>query len=132
MIRLLYNLRLPLGLLFFLPGYIMKMRRRGNYRRNFGQRFAHYDPALRKSLRGARRTWLHAVSVGDNRPPSVVPPAFAFDVRAGGYVSGLRDPRINDLVDVDEVCRSDSLCVVTLLRGRAAFLSLSSLTALSH
>ncbi len=29
MIRLVYNLLFPVGLLFFLPGYLLKMRRRG-------------------------------------------------------------------------------------------------------
>ena len=38
MIRFLYNLLWPLGLLFFLPGYLVKMFRRGNYRHKFGQR----------------------------------------------------------------------------------------------
>jgi hypothetical protein len=38
MIRFIYNLLWPLGLLFFLPGYLIKMFRRGNYREKFGQR----------------------------------------------------------------------------------------------
>jgi hypothetical protein len=33
MIRLLYNLLFPVGLLLFLPAYVVKMRRRGNYQR---------------------------------------------------------------------------------------------------
>ena len=32
MIRFIYNLLWPLGLLFFLPGYFTKMLRRGGYR----------------------------------------------------------------------------------------------------
>lgn len=66
MIRLLYNLLFPIGLLFFLPAYLMKMRRRGNYRRNFGQRFGFYEDIVRARLREGRApTWIHAVSVGE-------------------------------------------------------------------
>lgn len=66
MIRFFYNLLFPLGLLIILPGYLLKMRRRGNYRRNFGQRFSLYDEAVRARLtNGRKRTWIHAVSVGE-------------------------------------------------------------------
>src|SRR5436190_19116556 len=68
MIRFLYNLFWPIGLLFFLPGYLMKMARRGGYREKFGQRFGIYDYEVQKRLavsRGKGSTWLHAVSVGE-------------------------------------------------------------------
>ncbi|MDQ6913909.1 MAG: 3-deoxy-D-manno-octulosonic acid transferase, partial [Verrucomicrobiota bacterium] len=65
MIRFIYNLLFPVGLLFFLPGYLLKMRRRGNYRRNFGQRLALYDRDLQSRLSTRRSTWIHAVSVGE-------------------------------------------------------------------
>jgi 3-deoxy-D-manno-octulosonic-acid transferase len=65
MIRLIYNLLWPLGLLFFLPGYLVKMFRRGNYRRKFGQRLGIYGKEVRKHLAARRSTWLHAVSVGE-------------------------------------------------------------------
>ena len=68
MIRFFYNLLWPIGLLFFLPGYLMKMVRRGGYRKKFGQRLGIYDPEVRARLsqsRGRGRTWLHAVSVGE-------------------------------------------------------------------
>jgi 3-deoxy-D-manno-octulosonic-acid transferase len=67
-IRFIYNLLWPIGLLFFLPGYLMKMVRRGGYREKFGQRLGIYDRALRARLsqtRAKRPTWLHAVSVGE-------------------------------------------------------------------
>jgi 3-deoxy-D-manno-octulosonic-acid transferase len=67
-IRFIYNLFWPVGLLFFLPGYLMKMLRRGGYREKFGQRLGIYDRDLRARLsqsRGRRPTWLHAVSVGE-------------------------------------------------------------------
>ena len=65
MIRFFYNLLFPIALLFFLPGILVKMVRRGNYRHKFGQRFGFYDRALRDRLREGDRTWIHAVSVGE-------------------------------------------------------------------
>ncbi len=65
MIRFIYNLLWPLGLLFFLPGYLVKMFRRGGYREKFGQRFGMYDVDLCRRLSQRRSTWLHAVSVGE-------------------------------------------------------------------
>ncbi|HKR54598.1 MAG TPA: glycosyltransferase N-terminal domain-containing protein, partial [Chthoniobacterales bacterium] len=65
MIRLIYNLLWPVGLLLFLPGYLAKMFRRGGYRRNFGQRLGFYSAESRKRLRGKHPTWIHAVSVGE-------------------------------------------------------------------
>lgn len=65
MIRLLYNLLFPLGLLLFLPSHLLKMRRRGNYQRNFGQRFGLYSLQVRARLAEQGPTWIHAVSVGE-------------------------------------------------------------------
>jgi len=64
-IRFIYNLLWPIGLLFFLPGYFVKMVRRGGYREKFGQRLGIYDHELRVRLSRQRSTWLHAVSVGE-------------------------------------------------------------------
>ena len=65
MIRFIYNLFWPAGLLFFLPGYFVKMIRRGGYREKFGQRLGIYDRELRARLSEQKSTWLHAVSVGE-------------------------------------------------------------------
>jgi 3-deoxy-D-manno-octulosonic-acid transferase len=65
MIRFIYNLLWPIGLLFVLPGYFTKMLRRGGYRKKFGQRLGIYDRRLRARLSKQRSTWLHAVSVGE-------------------------------------------------------------------
>jgi 3-deoxy-D-manno-octulosonic-acid transferase len=64
-IRFVYNLLWPIGLLFFLPGYFMKMVRRGGYSKKFEQRLGIYDRELRTRLSKQRSTWLHAVSVGE-------------------------------------------------------------------
>ena len=65
MIRFIYNLFWPIGLLFFLPGYLAKMIRRGGYREKFGQRLGFYDRELRARPSKQTSTWLHAVSVGE-------------------------------------------------------------------
>jgi 3-deoxy-D-manno-octulosonic-acid transferase len=65
MIRFIYNLFWPIGLLFFLPGFLAKMVRRGGYREKFGQRFGTYQSDVRGRLSKRRSTWLHAVSVGE-------------------------------------------------------------------
>ncbi len=65
MIRFIYNLLWPLGLLIFLPGYFAKMIRRGGYREKFGQRVGIYDGEVRNRLSNQCPTWLHAVSVGE-------------------------------------------------------------------
>lgn len=65
MIRFIYNLLWPVGLLFFLPRYLVKMFRRGGYREKFGQRLGWYDARVRERLHGKRPVWLHAVSVGE-------------------------------------------------------------------
>ena len=65
MIRFFYNLLYPIGLIFFLPGQITKLVRRGNYRHKLGQRFGSYDSGVRVRLAAHRCTWIHAVSVGE-------------------------------------------------------------------
>src|SRR5262249_19680470 len=65
MIRLLYNLLFPFVLLAFLPGYVLKMLRRGNYGNKFGQRLGLYDRETRARLARGPHSWLHAVSVGE-------------------------------------------------------------------
>jgi 3-deoxy-D-manno-octulosonic-acid transferase len=67
MVRLIYNFLWPVGLILFLPGYVMKMLRRGGYRRNFGQRLGLYSSEVLRRRRGSRPIWIHAVSVGEVR-----------------------------------------------------------------
>jgi len=67
MVRLIYNLLWLPGLICFLPGYLLKMFRRGGYRKNFGQRLSFYSAELRGKLQSARPIWIHAVSVGEVR-----------------------------------------------------------------
>lgn len=81
MIRFIYNLLWPFGLLLFLPGYLVKMFRRGGYREKFGQRLGIYDRHLRARLYWKKPIWLHAVSVGE----------VMIALKLVGQIRGLRD-----------------------------------------
>jgi 3-deoxy-D-manno-octulosonic-acid transferase len=64
-LRIIYNI---LFLFFFTlasPYYFWRLRRRGGWRHNFGQRFALYDAALKQALTNRHVIWIHAVSVGE-------------------------------------------------------------------
>lgn len=66
---LLYNLFWPVVLVFMLPGALVKMRRRGGKWQDLAQRVGRLPPdklaALTDLPKGARRFWVHAVSVGE-------------------------------------------------------------------
>lgn len=65
-LRLLYNLALPPLLLAALPSSYLKMRRRGGYGRDFGQRFGFYRREAKARLAALPKPWwIHAVSVGE-------------------------------------------------------------------
>jgi len=65
LVRLAYNLAFPVVLLVLLPGFVLRMIRRGQYRHKFWQRFGIYSPRVLDKIRGRGRTWMHAVSVGE-------------------------------------------------------------------
>ncbi len=65
MIWFLYNLLFGVGFLLLLPRFLLRMRRRGGYARDFGHRFGRYAPALHAQLAEGGRVWVHAVSVGE-------------------------------------------------------------------
>ena len=60
----LYRLLFLPALLLASPYYLRRMRKRGGYGRNFGQRFGG-TPTLPPKRPGVRRIWLQAVSVGE-------------------------------------------------------------------
>ncbi|HIG83333.1 MAG TPA: 3-deoxy-D-manno-octulosonic acid transferase [Verrucomicrobia bacterium] len=65
-ILLIYNLILPLILLGALPGYALKIVRRGNYGNAFGERFGFFSRKKRQILLNLDNPlWIHAVSVGE-------------------------------------------------------------------
>jgi len=65
-VLIIYNLLLPLALLLMLPGYLLKMLRRGSYGRGFGERLGIYSARTIEILGNMDRPlWIHAVSVGE-------------------------------------------------------------------
>ena len=60
-----YNLLFPIALLFMLPNLLLRMVRRGNYRRKFAQRFGVYDREVRGPDRRRADVWIHSISVGE-------------------------------------------------------------------
>ena len=60
----LYNLLFVPILLILLPGYLLRIRRRGGYRSKAAQRFGFIDRETSRRI-GTGRIWLHAVSVGE-------------------------------------------------------------------
>ena len=65
MLWFVYNVLFTVGYVLMLPKFLLRMKRRGGYRRGFMQRFACYPDALRKRIRERPRIWVHAVSVGE-------------------------------------------------------------------
>ncbi len=58
-----YNILFFLAYMVLMPAYLLRMRRRGGYRQDFGERFGIYAPGKQPLLPG--RVWVHAVSVGE-------------------------------------------------------------------
>ncbi|HTA94561.1 MAG TPA: 3-deoxy-D-manno-octulosonic acid transferase [Verrucomicrobiae bacterium] len=63
--RTLYNILFTFFFVFSAPYYFMRMRRRGNWRAGFRERFAQYDGNLKQALTNRQVIWVHAVSVGE-------------------------------------------------------------------
>jgi len=64
-VRTLYNILFTIFFALSSPYYFRRMRRRGNWRPGFRERFARYDPNLKQALTNRQVIWLHAVSVGE-------------------------------------------------------------------
>ncbi len=64
--KFLYNLFLPAGFFFFLPGLIIKYRNRGGWKSTYSERFGRYSADRIRELAGFQGAiWVHAVSVGE-------------------------------------------------------------------
>ncbi len=60
-----YNLLFHLVYLLMLPKFLLRMRRRGGYRKDFGERLFRLSEEKQQQLSEARKLWVHAVSVGE-------------------------------------------------------------------
>jgi len=65
MIWIAYNILFSIGYFLMMPHFLLRMCRRGGYRKDFLQRAGMYSPETRKRLRERSRVWVHAVSVGE-------------------------------------------------------------------
>ena len=63
--RVLYNILFTVGFTLASPYYFVRMRRRGNWQKDFRQRFGRYDSKLKQALTNRQVLWTHAVSVGE-------------------------------------------------------------------
>ncbi len=60
-----YNFFFPLVFLALLPGFLLRMFRRGGYREKFRQRLGRYTAAERERFARGEWIWLHSISVGE-------------------------------------------------------------------
>jgi 3-deoxy-D-manno-octulosonic-acid transferase len=65
MIWFLYNLIFPLVFVLMLPKFLLRMARRGGYKKHFEQRLGIYGHGVASQLQQGGRIWVHAVSVGE-------------------------------------------------------------------
>jgi 3-deoxy-D-manno-octulosonic-acid transferase len=64
-VRTIYNILFAIFFVLSAPYYFLRLRRRGNWREGFGQRFAKYNVKLKQAITNRHTLWLHAVSVGE-------------------------------------------------------------------
>jgi 3-deoxy-D-manno-octulosonic-acid transferase len=64
-VRTLYNILFRIFFLLSSPYYFMRMRRRGNWRSGFKERFGKFNVIFKQSITNRQVMWLHAVSVGE-------------------------------------------------------------------
>jgi 3-deoxy-D-manno-octulosonic-acid transferase len=64
-VRSLYNILFSVFFVLSAPYYFLRMRRRGNWRQGFRQRFGTFDSKIKQALTNRDVLWLHAVSVGE-------------------------------------------------------------------
>jgi 3-deoxy-D-manno-octulosonic-acid transferase len=64
-VRTIYNILFTIFFVLSAPYYFLRLRRRGNWREGFGQRFAKYNVKLKQAITNRHTLWLHAVSVGE-------------------------------------------------------------------
>lgn len=65
MLWLIYNILFTVGYLLMLPKFLLRMWKRGGYRKGFSQRFGIYSNEIIGKAANKKRIWIHAVSVGE-------------------------------------------------------------------
>lgn len=65
-VLIIYNLLFPIVFLILLPGYLLKVFKRGNYKSSFGERLGFFSLDKENKLSKLEKPiWIHAVSVGE-------------------------------------------------------------------
>jgi 3-deoxy-D-manno-octulosonic-acid transferase len=64
-VRTLYNILFTVFFTLSSPYYFVRMRRRGNWRKGFPERFGRYGTKLKQAITNRHVLWMHAVSVGE-------------------------------------------------------------------
>lgn len=64
-LRTLYNFFFAVALGLSAPYYFLRLVRRGDWRRDFGERFGRYGSRIKVAVTNRHVLWLHAVSVGE-------------------------------------------------------------------
>ena len=72
LVLFIYNIVFPIALLFLLPGYLLKIFRRGNYSNSFGERFGIYSSEKKEKNRGEERDGARPVSTAPSAQPRSV------------------------------------------------------------
>ena len=61
-----YNIFFPILFAFYLPVFIAKLVKRGDFREDFWERFGFFSASKKKQLKSLQNPiWIHAVSVGE-------------------------------------------------------------------
>jgi 3-deoxy-D-manno-octulosonic-acid transferase len=63
--RVIYNILFTLFFWLSAPYYFVRMRRRGNWQRGFGERFGRFSSKVKQAMTNRHVLWMHAVSVGE-------------------------------------------------------------------
>ena len=64
-VRITYNILFTICFWLASPYYFLRMLRRGDWQRGFGERFGKFDARVKQSLSNRHVLWMHAVSVGE-------------------------------------------------------------------
>lgn len=63
--RFFYNIFFNIIFVLIAPYYYWRLRRRGNWKSGFGQRFGRYSAKIKQAITNRHTLWFHAVSVGE-------------------------------------------------------------------
>ena len=60
-----YNIIFAVIMVVISPFYMIKLWRRGDWQKGFGQRFGKFDHKIKQAVTNSHVVWIHGVSVGE-------------------------------------------------------------------